>query len=61
MLDKEQITKLFEHLGTPRAGRELVLRARTLVPVSGQAQRADSPTKNCAGGLGLAGGLRGFR
>ncbi len=54
MLDKEQITKLFEHLGTPRAGRELVLRARTLAPVSGQAQRADSPT-------GLAGGLRGFR
>lgn len=33
MLDKEQITKLFEHLGTPRAGRELVLRARTLAPV----------------------------
>lgn len=33
MLDKEQITELFEHLGTPRAGRELVLKARTLAPV----------------------------
>ena len=33
MLDKEQITELFEHLGTPRAGRELILKARTLAPV----------------------------
>ena len=33
MLNKEQITELFEHLGTPRAGRELILKARILAPV----------------------------
>lgn len=33
MLDKEQLTELFERLGTPRAGRELVLKARTKAPV----------------------------
>lgn len=33
MLNKEQITELFEHLGTPRAGRELILKARTHAPV----------------------------
>lgn len=33
MLNKEQITELFEHLGTPRAGRELILKARIQAPV----------------------------
>jgi putative transposase len=33
MLDRTQITELFDHLGTPGAGRELILKARTLAPV----------------------------
>lgn len=33
MLNKEQITELFDSLGTPLAGRKLILNARTLAPV----------------------------
>lgn len=33
MLNKEQITQLFDRLDMPRAGRELILKARTLAPV----------------------------
>lgn len=33
MLDTQQLTELFDHLGTPRAGRDLVLRAQSEAPV----------------------------
>lgn len=33
MLDREQITEIFERLCTPRAGRELISKARTLAPI----------------------------
>lgn len=33
MLDKPQLTELFDHLGTPRAGRDLVLSAQNEAPV----------------------------
>lgn len=33
MLDKAQLTELFDRLGTPSAGRELIVKARTLAPV----------------------------
>lgn len=33
MLDREQITELFDRCGTPRAGRELILKARAQAPV----------------------------
>lgn len=33
MLTKEQLTDLFDRLGTPRKGRELILRARMAAPV----------------------------
>lgn len=33
MLDQQQLTELFDHLGTPRAGRNLILRAMGEAPV----------------------------
>jgi len=33
MLNKEELVELFDHLGTPAKGRELVLRARVEAPV----------------------------